>query len=196
MAADEPGEVTKLIRRAESGDQVALTELVQSIEARLRAIVAAQLNGRKQQVSVTDVVQEANIKITSHIIEGTQELENSEHFFALMAKAMSRIVIDHLRRLNAEKRPDGLIRVPLDDLADVVAASSDETEVDVERVERCLEALREKDQRAHQIVYMHYFGGESNRDIAKELGLSVRTIEKDLTRARAFLRRCIEKQAS
>lgn len=196
MAADESGGVTDLLRRVESGDQAAVTDLVRSVENRLRALAEAQLKGGRGWISASDVVQEATTKVVVRLIRGDEELKGTEHFFAVMAKTMSRIVIDHNRRSKAMKRPDSLTRVPLDDLVDVVTAGRDETEAPDERLEKCLERLRKYKPRAYGAVYLHQFEGMSVREAARELEVSESTIEKDLRYARAYLRDCVETTSS
>ena len=193
MAADEPGEITELLRRVQNGDPAAAVKLVELVEARLRAIAAAKLAGRHEPVGVTDLVQEGLIKVVGPLLQGKLVLEGSDHFFALMAKAMTRLLIDHIRAWNAQKRSGGLNRVPLVDLLNVVAAPGGEVEIDEERVAHCLEALRQASQRAYTALYLRYFVGLGVADLAEQLSVSKSTVEKTLLpSALAFMRRCME----
>lgn len=107
------------------------------------------------------------------------------HFFAIGAKMMRRILVDHARGKKRQKRGGGMHRIPLDD--DVrVTNRSDE---DVLAIEAALIKLAELDARQAQIVELRFFGGLTVEEVAEVLNVSKRTVESDWTMVRAWLRR-------
>ncbi|MBP9144650.1 MAG: RNA polymerase subunit sigma-70, partial [Thermoanaerobaculia bacterium] len=109
--------------------------------------------------------------------------ENRRQFFAVTARLIRRILVDHARERGAEKRAGGAIRVELtDDLA--IEAPED---IDLLGLDRALERLANLDPRATEVVGMHYFLGFSVGEIADLMALSTPTIKRDLRSARAFL---------
>lgn len=104
-------------------------------------------------------------------------------FFAHASVVMRSVVIDHVRRRNAEKRGGGLADVTLStaEIESVPAAA------DVLQIDGALELLARADPRAHKVVEMRFFGGMQHEEIAEVLGISVPTVKRDWRRARAFL---------
>ena len=107
------------------------------------------------------------------------------HFFAISAKMMRRILVDHARSKNRLKRGGAKFRIPLaDDLC--ITSRNDE---DVLAVEEALTKLAELDPRQAQIVELRFFGGLTVEQVAEVLSVSKRTVESEWTMVRAWLRR-------
>ena len=98
---------------------------------------------------------------------------------------MKQLLIEHARRRNAEKRPDPRKRVLLDDMADAFESSEKVALLDLDTA---LDELRQRSDRQYEVVILRYFVGLSWEDIARDLGVSVSTAEKDWQAARAWLR--------
>jgi RNA polymerase sigma factor (TIGR02999 family) len=114
------------------------------------------------------------------------------HFFAIGARMMRRVLVDHARGGLREKRGGGLQRVTLSAALD---ARSGDTLAPDELLElhRALERLATLDERQARIVELRYFGGLTMEEIAAHLGVSKRTAEGDWTHARAWLRRELDR---
>src|SRR5262249_25519215 len=105
------------------------------------------------------------------------------HFFAVAAKAMRQILIDHARRSRAKKRLKGH-RVTLD----AAAAVSSKRQIDVLELDEALQQLETLDARMSQVVELRFFGGLTGEATAEVLGVSRTTVDNDWRMARAWLR--------
>lgn len=130
----------------------------------------------------TALVNEAYMKLVD---QTRVDWQGRTHFFAVGAKMMRRILVDHARTKKRVKRGGGIHRVCLSD--DVqVSKNNDE---DVLAIEEALEKLAEQDSRQAQIVELRFFGGLTVAEVAQVLNVSKRTIESEWTILRAWLRR-------
>jgi RNA polymerase sigma factor (TIGR02999 family) len=109
--------------------------------------------------------------------------QNRAQFFAIAARVMRQILVDHARALGAAKRGGGVWRVPLaDDL--LTAAPPD---VDLLDLNAALDRLEAIDSRLGDLVVLRFFGGLTVEEAAESLDLSPATVKRDWTRARAWL---------
>lgn len=131
------------------------------------------------------------------------------HFMAIAAQAMRRLLIDHARGRNRIKRggggaepgaEGGWKRVSLDGgpgssspIADP-ASTQDESEVDVERLDKVLAELAQLDERQAKVVEMRFLAGMTVEEVSEALGVSKRTVEGDWTMARAWLRKRLSEE--
>ena len=116
--------------------------------------------------------------------------QNRSHFFGIASQAMRRILVDHARRRHASKRAGGE-QVTLDD---ALAATTD-TSVDLIALDEALVKLGALDARQARVVELRFFGGLDVEQTAETLGISVSTVKRDWTFARAFLWRELEDAA-
>jgi len=130
----------------------------------------------------TAVVHEAFIRLV-----GGQQVafEDRAHFFAIAARSMRRVLVDHARRRLADKRGgEGQQQV---ELADDVALTPHQSE-DLLGLDEALGRLEALDARQAQIVEMHYFAGNPVAEIAEFFHISERTVKRELQTARLFLK--------
>ena len=111
------------------------------------------------------------------------EWQSRTHFFAVAASTLRRILIDHARAHNAERRGGGEARVPLD-AADAALSCSYE---DLLTIEEALAEMERADPRAARVTELRFFGGFCEKEIAEELGVSEITVKRDWRFARAWL---------
>ena len=109
-----------------------------------------------------------------------EDFSNRSHFFAVAANAMRRVLVDHARARNAEKRGGGEV-IRLEDI-DPAAPSST-----LPALDEALDALARTDPRAVRVVEMRYFSGLTHAEIAEVLNLDRRTVDRDWAFARAWL---------
>ncbi len=182
-------EITRLLSSWSAGDEASFDRLIELVYDDLRRIAHHHLGvgARDTVVDTTVLVHEAYLKIA-----GVDEAEwgGRAQFFAFCSKVMRRILVDFARRKAAEKRGGGLVRVPLAEDARVIDADVTEL-LAVEDVLRRLEARNE---RMGRIVECRFFGGMSVADTAEALDTSVRTVEREWTRARAYLRQSLKER--
>ena len=107
------------------------------------------------------------------------------HFLAVAAQAMRQILVDHARRHNAAKRLGKRHRIALDDNLFVESSR----EVDLLALEDALTRLAKLDPRQARMIELRFFGGLDVAEVAKVLGMSKRSVEREWTMVRAWLRR-------
>jgi len=154
-----------------------------SLYRELRKIAAAKMRFERgnHTLQPTALVHEAYVRLAD---QSGSAWHDRGRILALAALAMRNILVDHARAHSAEKRGAGAVQVTLVD----GLAVSKETAVDVLAVDEALNRLAEFDQRQANIMEMHFFAGLTFEEIAEQLNISSRTVKRDWTMARAWLR--------
>jgi RNA polymerase sigma-70 factor (ECF subfamily) len=111
--------------------------------------------------------------------------QSRAHFFAIAANLMRRVLVDHARRRDAEKRGGANIRLTLDE--SIVVAN--EIDVDLLAIDQALDRLAMIDPQQARVVELRFFSGLSVEETAAALGVSPKTVKRDWGVARAWLRR-------
>lgn len=178
-------DVTALLEQWQNGDSGAVDLLFPMLYDELRklAIHQFQREAAGHTLQPTAVVNEAYFKLVGR---NPGRVENRRHFYALAAKAMRQVLIDHIRRKQAEKRAGHLARVTLTDaLGSPVRITG--SEVDNLALDEALTELAELRPRAAQIVELRYFGGLTVEATAEVLDIHRKTVTRDWNTARLWL---------
>jgi RNA polymerase sigma factor (TIGR02999 family) len=180
--ASPPGEITQLLKRLSGGDRAAESRLVPLVYAELRRLAARYMwrERRDHTLQPTALVHEAYLKL---IEQRRVSWQSRTHFFCVAARLMRRILVDHAREVKASKRAGSRFRVPLG--PDIAATGEQSGELLA--IDQALERLLEQNPRQARIVELRFFGGCSEEEIAQMLGISVRTVKRDWSVARAWL---------
>jgi RNA polymerase sigma-70 factor, ECF subfamily len=182
------GEVTQLLARIRVGDEQAAAQLVPLVYKELRKIAAAMMRRERPDHTLqpTAVVHEAFIRL----MDGEQaRFENRAHFFAIAARSMRRVLVDHARRRLADKRGgDERQQVELDE----GIALTEHQSTEMLGLDQALDRLERMDARQAQIVEMHYFAGNPVAEIAHVFQVSERTVKRELQTARLFLKQQLQ----
>lgn len=187
MVAPEPaGDVTQLLAAARTGDRGALDRLFDLVYRELRHLARAQLGGGGETLRTTALVHEAYLKIVQG--KGATPQDRS-HFFAIAARAMRQILVDHSRRRQAQKRGAGVRPEAFDEEKFGFGARQEE----ILAVDAALTRLEALDVRLARLVELRFYAGLSVEETASALEVSERTIKRDWRRARAFLYRELHK---
>lgn len=176
-------EITRLLEAVAQGDKTAEAALIPVVYEDLRRIASGYMRREAGAVTLqtTALVHEAYLRLARPNSLGWQ---NRTHFFAMAAKVMRQILVDHARARNSEKRGGHLILRPEPlDIPGVQLRDAEETLA----VDMALARLAELDQRQAQIVEMRYFAGMTIEETAEALKLSPRTIKREWQLARAWL---------
>jgi RNA polymerase sigma factor (TIGR02999 family) len=187
------GEVSALLVRWGNGDQQALGRLMPLVYGRLRRLARAHLRNERPDISLqgTDLVHEAYLHLAK---QHSPDWENRKQFFAFAAHVMRRILVDHARKHEADKRVGSKMKVPLDEAAEAMAAP-ERSQLEILALDCALDQLTKLDGRQGQIVELRFFGGCSIAETAELLGLSDATIKREWITARAWLKRAIRQEA-
>jgi RNA polymerase sigma factor (TIGR02999 family) len=180
------GPVTQLLRQRAAGDPAAEGELVPLIYAELHALAERHLRGERagHTLTPTDLIHEAWLRLGDGAIG---DVEDRRQFFAIAARRMRQVLVDHARRRNADKRGGGAQAVTLGQ----VGASGDEAvagDIDALALEQALVQLEQYDARKARVVELRYFAGLEMNEIADVLAISRATALRDWDVARAFLK--------
>ncbi len=138
----------------------------------------------------TALVHEAYLRLQQQ----HNRFHNRQHFLALAARAMRRVLVDHARRKVADKRGGEAIRVTLSGFEE---AQGVVVEIDVDPIDldRALERLAKLDERQVRVVELRFFAGATVNEAALALGVSAATVEREWRMARAWLRRALSRGA-
>ncbi|QDH70119.1 ECF-type sigma factor [Marilutibacter alkalisoli] len=180
---DESSDITQLLQRHHRGDREAFDRMVPLVYERLRIIARGQLaraGRRGQTLDTTALVQEAYLQLVD---VDSVDWQDRGHFFAICARAMRRILVDYARHRQAAKRGGGIAPLTLE--ADMVAADS-ESEL-VLAIDDALRGLEAFNERLARVVECRYFAGMTEEETARALDSSLRTVQRDWMRARAWL---------
>ncbi len=178
----EPGKITQLLTRFRQGDRDAGGELLSAVYGELRRLAQNRLKRERigHTLSPSAVVHEAYLRLAA---SDQPEWQDRAHFFAVAARLMRQILVDHARRRNAHKRSAGFRRVPLKG----ELAFSEAKSTELLALDEVLNRLEQQDERQSRIVEMKFFAGLTIEEIAKILGISSKTVKREWTMARAWL---------
>ena len=175
-------ELETLLGKWREGDKAAGEQVVEIVYADLWKLAAYFLSHERPGHTLlpTDLVNEAYLRLTSGKPVNPR---NRTHFIALAARQMRRVLIDHARRQKALKRNDTMMTLALFE-----GQHGPKSHIEsVLAVEEILQEFELLEPRAAQVVEYRVFGGLTEKDIAELLDLSVPTIKRDWTFARAWL---------
>ena len=182
------GEITRLLEGMRAGDPKAAEELLSRVYRELRALAASKMahEAPGQTLQATALVHEAWLRLGGG---SGQRFPDRAYFFAAVGEAMRRILVERARRKKRLKHGGNLERVDIEHV-DLVAPLPDD---DLLALDEALTRLAEFDPRAAEVVKLCFFVRLTQEQAAKELGISVATVERTWAFARAWLFREIQK---
>lgn len=180
-------DVTQLLDAAAAGNPVAAAELLPLVYAELRKLAAARMAAEASDHTLqpTALVHEAYMRLVS---QREVDWRNRAQFLGVAAQVMRRLLVDHARAHNAEKRGAGETRVAIDEAMDAAEASAS-SDVDVIALSAALDRLAALDPQQSEVVSLRYFGGLNVDETAHVLGVSTATVKREWAMARAWLKR-------
>ena len=181
--------LTHIIAGIQAGDPKASEELLPLVYTELRRLAAWRLANEKpgQTLQATALVHEAYLRLVG---KDDPQWNGRRHFFSAAAEAMRRILVENARRKKRLKHGGQLERVDADDV-DLPAPMPDD---DLLAMDEALNRLAEVDSRAAETVKLCFFVGLTQEQAAKHMDVSVATVERTWSFARAWLFREIQKQ--
>jgi RNA polymerase sigma factor (TIGR02999 family) len=156
-----------------------LHELMPVVYQELKRIARAHRRSHDATLSTTELVHEAFLKLAG----GRNQWDDKAHFFGAASRAMRQVLVDFARRRSAEKRGGDFQMVSLGENEAAVEIELDE----IIALDAALERLDAVDTRLREIVELRFFGGVPQDEIARMLGVSTRTVERDWMKARLVL---------
>jgi RNA polymerase sigma factor (TIGR02999 family) len=173
--------LTALFARLRIGDADALGDIMAVLYAELRALAARRMRAeaRSHTLQPTALVHEAYLRL----MRGPEIINDRQHFFALAARAMRHVLVDHARQKRSDKRGGDWRRVTLDGVPGLDAA-----DVDLLALDEALTRLAALDERAARVVELRFFGGYSDKEVCAILDQKLPTVRRDWVFARSFLK--------
>jgi RNA polymerase sigma factor (TIGR02999 family) len=184
LAEDPQQDVTEILAQIERGSASAPGKLLPLLYEELRALAGSYFRNQvaDHTLQPTALVHEAFIKLAGSAETGWK---SRAHFFAVAARAMRQILINHAYAKKTGKRGGGRRRVTLSGLK---TPSRSDFEIDLADLGEVLEKLADLSPRQVQIVEMRFLAGLDESQIAHVLDLSTRTVRREWRMARAFLK--------
>jgi len=182
------GEITRLLEEMREGDSKAAEELLSHVYRELRILAACKMahEAPGQTLQPTALVHEAWLRLGGG---SGQRFPGRAYFFAAAGEAMRRILVENARRKKRLKHGGNLQRVNVENV-DLVAPLPDD---ELLALDEALTRLAQSDPRAAELVKLLFFVRLTQEQAAKELGISVATVERTWAFARAWLYRDIQK---
>lgn len=182
-ANPDPQFVTRLLRQWTNGNKSALDELMPLVYSQLRRLAAGCLGPERHQhtLRATALVHEAYLRL----VNADVAFQDRVHFYALAARVIRNILVDHAKAAKRLKRGGGGVKVALDEAVVI----GDEISPGIIELDEALQNLAVHDARKNDIVEMLFFGGMTYDETAAALGISPATVHRELQMAKAWIRR-------
>jgi RNA polymerase sigma factor (TIGR02999 family) len=180
-----PADASQLLRRWTEGDPRALDQVTSVVYHELKRLAQVRLQEERtgHTLNTTGLVHEAYLRLVD--IEQV-EWRDQNHFLSMASRVMRRVLVDHARARNADKRGGGARDVTLREEHLVVTAEQADTVLALDEAVSRLEAAHP---RPGRVVELYYFGGLLQEEVAEVLGVSQPTVHRDLQFAVAWLER-------
>ena len=180
--------ITELLSRSSDGKPLETDKLFSLMYEDLRRLAGRFLQNEpmRNRLSSSSLVHQAYVRMVD---QSRIDRQGKTHFFAIGATVMRRILVDHARKVRSLKRGGDWERRQLTD--EVTFQLSDDS--DVVALDDLLKLLADLNPRQAKIVELRFFGGMTMREIATEMNLGLRTVEKEWAMARAWMRRELRK---
>jgi RNA polymerase sigma factor (TIGR02999 family) len=181
MSAQPSSNITELLSSAGKGDSVAASQLLDVVYSELHRLAGRYMSRERvdHTLQTTGLVHEAYLRLFG--TNNPPSLNNREHFFAVAATQMRRILVDHARQNCAKKRKG--ISIPIDE-AYHVSSGKDE---DLVAIDDALKELAAVDPDGAQVVELRFFGGYTDKETAQILGKNLARVRRDWEFARSWL---------
>jgi RNA polymerase sigma factor (TIGR02999 family) len=175
--------ITRHLQNWRDGDSESAGEVFARLRAELRRMAAQVLNSERpgHTLQPTALIHELYMRLD---VGNSPVWRSRTHFFAVAAKTLRRILIDHARARSAVRRGGNEPKVPLDLTQEPGVTCSLE---DLLTIDQALTKLEQADERAARVTELRFFGGLNESEIAKELDVSEITVKRDWKFARAWL---------
>jgi len=186
-----PTDVTLILKQVGAGDGDAVAKLVPLLYDELRRLASYYLRRERSDhtLQATALVHEAYIRLVD---QREVEWKNRNHFFAVAAQAMRRILLDYARKHQAVKRGGAVLKISLDEAMILSGANLAE----LVALDRLLTQLTSIDPQQGRVVELRFFGGLSVEETAELMEISPATVKRDWAMAKAWLGRELRKSRS
>jgi RNA polymerase sigma factor (TIGR02999 family) len=185
IGAESYPPITELLHQMRAGDASARDELISVVYQTLHRIAESQLRKERPDhtLQATALVNEAYLKLFGH---SEIEFADRAHFFAVVSRAMRRILVDHARARAAARRNGGQVQLDMSIDFEATAGSEPMKLLDLDLA---MDGLARDKSSLAELIEMRYFGGMTAEETAEVVGRSVHVVRHELRLAHAWLRR-------
>jgi RNA polymerase sigma factor (TIGR02999 family) len=182
--------MTQLLQQWGGGNKAALDELMPVVYEQLRKLASRCLRAERPDhtLRATALVNEAYLRL----VDADIAWQDRVHFFAVSARLLRRILVDHAKAHNRDKRGGGAEKISLDDAVLV----GPQTSGGIVELDEALQRLAVHDQRKSELIELLFFGGLTYEETAEALKISPATVHRELKMAKAWLHRELTQNAS
>ena len=191
MSAESESEsVTSYLRALSAGNKEALDQLMPLVYDQLHRLAAKCLRAERPNhtLRATALVNEAYLRL----VDADVDWQDRVHFFAISARILRRILVDHAKANRSQKRGGGEEKLQFDEAVMV----GPQSEAGIIELDLALERLAEHDRRKSEIIELLCFGGLTYDETAAALNISPATVHRELKMAKAFLHRELRQGSS
>ena len=177
-------QITELLDQWSLGKRQAFDDLLPVVEGELRRMAHRYMSRERpgHTLQTTALVNEAYMRLVD---QDKVSWQNRAHFFAITARIMRQILVDYARRKNYAKRGGGAIHVSLTNADSKMM----EPAAEVRALDEALTRLEKLDSRQARVVELRFFGGLTIKETAEAMGISVDTVKREWSTAKAWLYR-------
>jgi len=181
---DSSNDITELLNKTVKGDRLAESALLELIYEELHRLAASQMRRERYDHTLqpTALLNEAYMRLFD---QPNRTWANRSHFFAVSAKVMRNILIDHARHHQSQKQGGGIPRLALTDVQGSILAA----DADLIALDTALDKLSTWDPRQVRIVELRFFAGLTEEEIGKVLDIGTRTVKREWAVAKAWLQK-------
>jgi len=182
-SAPERQLVTRLLQEWGGGNKAALDELMPVVYQQLRKLASICLRSERPDhtLRATALVHEAYLRL----VDADVAWQDRVHFFAVSARLLRRILVDHAKANRRQKRGGGAETISLDEAVMIGPQSTG----GIVELDSALQRLAAHDPRKSDIIELLCFGGLTYEEAAAALKISPATVHRELTMAKAWLHR-------
>ncbi len=181
MSTEAP--LTQLLRNWRDGDEQALEVLTPAVYAELKRLAVSAFKSERpgHTLQPTALVNEAYM----NLISAKVDWQDRAHFFAIAARMMRRILVNHAKARQAVKRGSGEVAITFND--GLYDSPTNQDQMLVLVLDDLIAKLHDIDERCAQVIELHYFGGLTHQEMSSTLNVSTSTLERDLKFAKAWM---------
>lgn len=178
--------LTEQLRLFSDGEREIAESVLRQVLPKLHEIAVRELRRERYiaPLSPTELINEVWLR---SLRKGGWQIENREHFYAIAALAMRRVLVDFARIRLAQRRGEGEASEPLEEQRGVSSPNDGDSE-SILQIGMLMDKLEKSDREAARIVDMHYFAGFTFEEIAEITGLTFRQVRHRWERGRDWLK--------
>ncbi len=178
----DPESITQIIQDCRRGDAAASEHLIAAAYKELRRLAQSYMRFERPDHTLqpTALVNEAYLRLAG---QEPIEWEDRAHFFSVLANQMRHVLVDHARKVRAEKRGGLAVKLSLDEVHGI----GEKRDEEILAVDEALARLEKLDPKAARVVELRFFGGLTEEETANVLGISLSALKRDWVFAKSWL---------